>query len=306
MANQKSNGAAFEWAVGSYFERKTGYSILTSDFSSHAKKCYDKSKPNFKSHLDLCAGAACEHLLELEKLFFSSPNGSITFPSDSEGQSGDVRDIIIRNSNDKEIGISTKNNHEALKHPRLSDKINFVKDWGLSDTCSPHYFSLVRPIFESLRSIRNISLKKALWRDQVDKADVYYWPILNAFEEEVMLIKGRSVSDEADLCRGMISYIIGRKDFYKVIAQKKAPKGVLIQAYNFNGTLAVRKNKYPAKILSIINKNGSQCSKTITFNGGFSINFRIHTASSRVEPSLKFDIKAIGLPTDIYTNHIQT
>jgi len=53
------------------------------------------------------------------------------------------------------------------------------------------------------------------------------------------------------------------------------------------------------------NKNGGQYSKTVVFNHGYSINFRIHNASSRVEASLKFDIKAIGLPTsEVYQQTI--
>jgi hypothetical protein len=36
----------------------------------------------------------------------------------------------------------------------------------------------------------------------------------------------------------------------------------------------------------------------VTFNRGYSINFRIHSASSKVESSLKFDVNAIGLPVN--------
>lgn len=45
-------------------------------------------------------------------------------------------------------------------------------------------------------------------------------------------------------------------------------------------------------------KNGGQYSKTIVFNRGYSINFRIHNSESKVTPSLKFDITAIGLPAN--------
>ena len=73
---------------------------------------------------------------------------------------------------------------------------------------------------------------------------------------------------------------------------------VYLQAYNFNGTLSTRRTKYPDAINTINKKNGGVYSKTIVFNHGYSINFRIHNASSRVEPSLKFDITAMGLPVN--------
>jgi len=51
--------------------------------------------------------------------------------------------------------------------------------------------------------------------------------------------------------------------------------------------------------------DGGRYSKTVRFNRGFTFNFRIHSASSRVEPSLKFAVSAISLPpSEIYTNHI--
>jgi hypothetical protein len=34
-------------------------------------------------------------------------------------------------------------------------------------------------------------------------------------------------------------------------------------------------------------------------DGGWQFNFRIHNASTYVEPSLKFDIQIIGMPTTI-------
>jgi len=51
-------------------------------------------------------------------------------------------------------------------------------------------------------------------------------------------------------------------------------------------------------ISHILEKEKSLNSKTVTFNRGYSINFRIHSASSKVESSLKFDVNAIGLPVN--------
>lgn len=119
---------------------------------------------------------------------------------------------------------------------------------------------------------------------------------MDAWAKEIKRLCSISEDKSALVCREMISYLIGRNDFYKVICH--GAKSVYLQAYNFNGTLATRRTKYPTSITAINNKNGGVYSKTIVFNHGYSINFRIHNASSRVEPSLKFDITAMGLPVN--------
>lgn len=107
----------------------------------------------------------------------------------------------------------------------------------------------------------------------------------------------------SSLTREDVSYLIGNNDFCKVTASTGQ---VEIQAFNFKGALAVPKSKYPARIVGIDNLNGGQYSKTIRFSEGYTINFRIHSASSRIEPSLKFDVRAIGFPSRaIYTHHVQ-
>jgi hypothetical protein len=57
-------------------------------------------------------------------------------------------------------------------------------------------------------------------------------------------------------------------------------------------------------LYKIDTKNGGQYSKTVVLNHGYSFNFRIHNKSKRVEPSLAFDVQAIGLPPEIYTHTI--
>jgi HaeIII restriction endonuclease len=40
-----------------------------------------------------------------------------------------------------------------------------------------------------------------------------------------------------------------------------------------------------------------------TLTEGWQISFRIHNASSRIEPSLKFDINLVSAPHTLFTNH---
>ncbi|WP_419196699.1 HaeIII family restriction endonuclease [Bartonella grahamii] len=53
---------------------------------------------------------------------------TIILQEDSVGIKGDVRDIILKVP-ENPIGISAKHNHSAIKHPRLSGKIDFGKEW---------------------------------------------------------------------------------------------------------------------------------------------------------------------------------
>lgn len=222
--------------------------------------------------------------------------GTIGFNSDAAGQSGDVIDVLLH-IDGRDIGVSCKSNHEALKHPRLSGVLDFVESWGLDPVgCSQTYWDAVRPLFNELKSIREDSNATALWSSLERKPERFYWPLLDAWANEITRLCSISEEKSASVCKEMISYLIGRNDFYKVIC--KGAHTVNIQAYNFNGTLATRKTKYPSSINAINNKNGGVYSKTIVFNHGYSINFRIHNASSRVEPSLKFDIVAMDLPVN--------
>jgi HaeIII restriction endonuclease len=134
------------------------------------------------------------------------------------------------------------------------------------------------------------------WDELPDKATEYYWPILNAWADEITALCQLGSKKQEETCQSIISYLVGRHDFYKVICEGQSR--VAIQGFNFNNSLSTRKTKYPTCINAINNKNGSQYSKTIVFNHGYSINFRIHSASSRIESSLKFDITAIGLPVN--------
>ena len=298
MASQKENGMGFEWAIGLELSNQSGAPIINSAYSRGPQLAFEhKISTTRKQAFMRAAQVAIEHILEKEQITHSEQMaGEIIFNSDAAGQSGDVRDVLLRTGK-KVIGVSCKSNHEALKHPRLSGTLDFVQSWGLDPHgCSPDYWRAVKPIFAELSSIRQESGATILWAQLENKPERFYWPLLDAWADEITRLCSVSDEQSAVVCKEMISYLIGRNDFYKVICH--GANSVNIQAYNFNDTLATRKTKYPSSINVINKKNGGVYSKTIVFNHGFSINFRIHNASSRVEPSLKFDITAMGLPVN--------
>jgi hypothetical protein len=214
---------------------------------------------------------AAQHILKKEAI----TGGVFAFLSDLKGQEGDVRDLVVT-FQEREIGLSCKNNHMAYKHSRLSDSIDFVKKWGLHpDGASLAYRSEIQALFSELRLIKEKSNGQALWREQENIAEKYYWPLLNAFEDEIRRI------ETEEMCHHLVEYLIGKYDFYKIISK---PRKVLIYGFNIQKSLKTSVIKLPDKILNIRNKNGSQYSKTITLNAGWEFNFRIHNASSKIEP----------------------
>ncbi len=300
MSKQANNGRAFEWALASELSSETGCAIKETKYSISAFNSYKLIPTNKQAFFDLSAQKAVAHIIAKEaKNLDISLNSFITFNSDQAGKYGDVRDVLLI-TQQKEIGFSCKTNHEALKHPRLSSTIDFVKSWKLNlDGCSKTYWEKVNPIFERLNSIKMETSSTARWDSIPNKAETIYWPLLDAWAEEL-----ERVCQTPQSCHALIAYLIGHKDFYKIISSNK-DKSVHIQGWNFNNNLVTKQTKYPTSIIAINNKNGGQYSKTVTLNHGYSINFRIHSASSRVEPSLKFDINAIGLPsTEVYQNTI--
>ena len=228
--------------------------------------------------------------------------------SDKAGQTGDVSDVLIIRSLQKwEIGISAKNNHRAVKHSRLSLNIDFGEKW-LGVPCSQNYFNEIKPIFDMLANLRAMD-KSIKWTSIENMHQVVYVPVLDAFRKELLRLDKENPNIVAE---NLVQYLIGNEDFYKVI---KGNKKVEIQAYNLSGTLnlpfenikpkaRIPKLKLPSRLIEIVYQDNSTTTLLVSLNEGWQISFRIHNASSRVEPSLKFDINLVSAPHTLFTNHI--
>ena len=231
--------------------------------------------------------------------------------SDKMGQKGDVRDVLfIRSVQKWEIGISAKNNHRALKHSRLSGRLDFGKEW-VGTPCSKVYFDEISPIFKNLKALRSTD-KNIKWDDVFsDKLNEIYIPILESFRKEMLLLQNK---DKNEFASKLVSYLVGRNDFYKLIKSKNKLE---IQAFNMYGTLnqsfnkikpkaTVSRLKLPSRLIELSFKKGHENTLLAYFDEGWQISFRIHSASSKVESSLKFDINLISSPHTLFVNHILT
>lgn len=316
MATQTVNGKAFEYALLlEFYERLnkiTSVSITENEPYQNAKGCFDSFIENEQDTFRITASAAINFLIDIEPRLSNGINKDdilvLEIVSDKAGQTGDVRDVLIIRSLQKwEIGISAKNNHRAVKHSRLSLNIDFGEKW-LGVPCSPNYFNEIKPIFDMLANLRAMD-KSTKWTSIENMHQVVYVPVLDAFRKELLRLDKENPNIVAE---NLVQYLIGNEDFYKVI---KGNKKVEIQAYNLSGTLnlpfenikpkaRIPKLKLPSRLIEIVYQDNSTTTLLVSLNEGWQISFRIHNASSRVEPSLKFDINLVSAPHTLFTNHI--
>ena len=312
---QMQSGKAFEYSILIEFKEKldkvTNVHVVPNKSLSIAKQCFDFFSKEEQGRYLLTSSFAVNFLMDIEpKLgndFGADDILQLEIVTDRQGQSGDVRDIIVIRSLQKwEIGISAKNNHKAVKHSRLSNSIDFGQKW-LGIGCSNEYFNEIRPIFRRLEKMKLANDAIKVWKMLPNKEDEIYMPVLNAFRKELHRIYKIAPKESASR---LVEYLVGAKDFYKVI---KGNNQVEIQAYNLHGSLNLPfqdiqpklitpRISLPDKILDISLKRNSKNTLMIKFNNDWKLSFRIHNASTRIEPSLKFDINLLEAPSSLFTN----
>lgn len=313
-SKQMITGKAFEYTLLSQFEEKlknkTNIEIIKNSSFYIAKDCFENTTKIEQADYLLSSSFAVNFIMDIEPRLSNDISKEdilqLVILSDNFGKKGDVRDVIaIRLLQKWEIGVSAKNNHHAVKHPRLSSNIDFGEKW-LGVKVSEQYFNVIKPIFKHLKKLRQKSNATKKWSEIKDYHSSVYVPILNAFTKELKALykKDNKVASK------LVSYLIGNKDFYKVIKSKNS---VEIQAYNINGTLNLPFNKIepkyktpkvplPTKILSIKLKDNSDTTAIVTMDNDWTLSFRIHNASSRIESSLKFDINLLKSPKKLFKN----
>jgi len=314
MPTQTSNGKAFEYAcvealVAVISPFRPVHVIASSAFET-ARSFFNELSIEEQRKMMLAARAGAAPLLKAEPKITEDGDDELllSIQADREGIAGDVRDVLIlRRSIHWEIGLSVKNNHFAAKHSRLSRTIDFGKDWfGLS--CSSEYYEEIEPIFKYLKEEQSAG---KLWRDMPDKVQRVYRPLLEAFKAELVRLNTGS----SDVPSKLLEYLIGRYDFYKFV-KIDAEQKTIVQCYNFHGTLNTgTKDSKPDFNTGVVKLPDSiryfdyldtapDNTLELMLNQNWTVTFRIHNASSLVEPSLKFDIRVSGVPSNLFTAHV--
>ena len=247
--------------------------------------------------------------------------GTLCAMSDTAGTKGDVRDIAFSIYEDKEhqrlirdIGISCKNNHEAVKHPRITEEPDFAKVWTENKFhCSDEF---INGMEEILCKIDDYAREYKKWSAVDDKKDTIYYPIIKLFVEE---IKRLSITNESDsLARRedakkftqlFFEYMFGTQDFYKFIKEDSS-NATKVYPYNMHGSLmrpfngqkneqAVQTITMPEEIVEVRIKPKSKTTIEIYFDQWI-ISMRLHNADTKItRTSLKFDVQIKAQPRKV-------
>lgn len=310
MSNESDrHGRAFEYAcltvLNDSISGKRKTRVITDDNYYQRQTAWRSFSISEQNSFILGAKAAVPQLFDMEPMILDDTGDILEmfFLSDTNGISGDVRDIVLTRSDVRwEIGFSIKHNHFAVKHSRLSSKLDFCNSW-FGVKCTPQYWADIKPIFDYLQVKKN---ENQDWKNLPDKANRIYVPLLNAFMQEV---QRQYRANGSKVPSKMVEYLLGEFDFYKLISID-AKRITEVKTFNLHGTLnkpsrvakpkvAVPVASLPNEIISIRMKPKSDNTVEMTLNNGWSFSFRIHNAATKVEPSLKFDIQFVGVPPTI-------
>ncbi len=310
MSDKSNNqGRAYEYAWCLALEQKLSiFKKVIVDKQNGFNACYRAYESLEKSLQDRYLESAKQGvllLLDCEPLL-SEVIGSwqneitLSLQKDKLGEIGDIRDILIYFDRFC-IGLSIKHNHDALKHSRLSKDLDFGKKW-LGVGVSQNYKDTIKPLFERLENAKKEGM---LWRDFPNKEQEIYAPLLQAFKKEVLRI---DENKKNKVPQKMVEYLLGKYDFYKAILLEREQKTKL-EAYHFNNTLnrnvknkpkrIIPLSKLPTRMIYFDFKPKSFNTLELVLDEGWSFSLRIHNASSKVEPSLKFDIKLLSIPESV-------
>ncbi len=317
QGKQVKNGKAFEYALAMVYTEKlcsAGCNVYLEENSSlmTAKSYFEQFDEKEQGRFCEAAIQTFDTLVRLEPGLTAqkAPSDSLTIylNDDSEGEDGDVRDVVFRRqSSSWEIGFSAKNNNDAVKHSRLSAVLDFGKSW-LDIPCSQTYWSEIEPIFRYLEDAKR---QRLTWEALgTDKAERVYSPLLKAFRKELLRIN----ATHQQVPQKLIKYLIGTSPFYKII-KDDIHNLVVVKAFNIQGQLNRTVNgvkpqyrtpqiNLPTRIVEFEMKSGSDNTLNMILDGGWEISFRIHNASTMVEKSLKFDIRLLGNPPILFTQHL--
>lgn len=303
-----NNGRAFEYATVMELERiieQYGPVDIVKDSSFEAcERAWNAVDSRVKADCISGAKTAAKALFDFEPHLTANEGCAISvlIQPDSAGKAGDVRDILItKNRVGWQIGISMKHNHFAVKHSRIAKGLDFGNSWyGVN--CSDAYWKEVKPIFDKLQILHNEQVK---WSEISQKDNDVYVPLLNAFIRELKNAYAR----DNNLPAKLTEYLMGRFDFYKVVSVD-SEQCIYIQFYNHNKTLntkcgrikpviKLQQQHLPTEMIDVRFKQGSRTTVSVYLDAGWTLSFRIHSASTYVEPTLKFDIQLEGMPADL-------
>lgn len=280
--------------------------IVKNSSYSAAERAWNTLSNEIQDIYKMSSCVAVNKVFELEPRVIEEDGDvlELLIQTDAKGKEGDVRDIlIIRQSIQWEIGLSLKHNHFAVKHSRLSKKIDFGKEWyGIP--CSQSYWDSVKTVFDYLVTKKS---KHTKFKELPNKEEDVYIPMLKAFIDEI----NHQYQVHEDIPGKLVEYLLGKYDFYKIVSIDRE-RMTQIQSYNLHGTLnqngksrkasiMIPLASLPTRIVHLDFVPNKANTVELYMDEGWQFTFRIHNAEKYVVPTLKFDVQIVGMPTAIVT-----
>lgn len=272
---------------------------------------------------DRAARAGAGYICKVEPVL-QCPDGlcaELSLMPDIAGVKGDVRDVSLAVYKDagraekiKDIGISCKNNHEAVKHPRITEDPDFARVWTDGEfKCSDGFISKMKGIFGTIDKYAG---EYRTWSEVEEKHDTVYYPIVSLFVEEIRRLgmAGETGSEEEKasakrFAQKFFEYMFGTRDFYKMIKEDRL-SATKVFPYDMHGTLmkdyggmknkqAVKCFTLPEEIVEVRMKPDSKTTMEIYFDQWI-ITMRLHNADKLIRrTALKFDVQIKAQPRKI-------
>ena len=280
-------GRAFEFAIVSELTRLSGVTLTSraSDAQIRDSAKFEALDSSRKRLFQEAAKALVKMLVEN-----GVNSASVDRLSDDEAAAGDVTDIRITPiGKHPVINLSIKNNHHALKHqrpPSLMQQLGFGK--GSSQDCG--YRAQLQSVFDSfcVASKRLVpDAKKFSQLKDVDHEFInrqLYAPVC-----ELVTATLRKHLANSIVCQTYFRFLVGNTDYIKVVLSQGQLEITHFDQIPMPSTCTVDySSANPGYIY-------------LTFDNGWKISMRLHTASSRLAeqgqtPSTKFDTQPMLMP----------
>ena len=194
--------------------------------------------------------------------------------SDQDARRGDVTDICIT-SVDENINLSVKNRHLALKHQRPSataQHCGFKRNSQEDKNFKHSYKSIVESF---IRQAKADYTSASLFRELNAEDPGYvsrnlYRPVCGLVADFI-----GDVGMQQENAFELFKFLVGSADFYKIV--------------NYEAEVHVYEFARIAEPTSLTVEQDGDSYVFLQFSNGWRMSLRLHTASSRISDSLKFD-----------------
>jgi len=201
--------------------------------------------------------------------------------SDNAAKKGDVTDIRIK-TNGTEINLSIKHNHSAFKHqrpPTTALRCGYARKSPEDIEFRKEYARIVGGFVSKSKKILPDAI---LFSDLGAISDGYikdnlYLPVCSLVAKSIskLCISPNNV-------QALFDFLIGSKSFYKIIDEDDK-----VKILDFTNVGIPKEVDVRLRDKSYVD---------LYFSNGWNVGMRLHTASSKLGSSLKFDTQAISLP----------